>query len=82
MKKKNLLLVEDDEFLRRLYTDLLKDDYILDVAIDGEEAYQKIQNRELDLILLDIILPRMSGVDIVEKLKTEHPEVLKKKLYF
>jgi DNA-binding response OmpR family regulator len=82
MKKKNVLLVEDDEFLRTLYTDLLKDIYNLSVAADGEEAYQKIQNKELDLILLDIILPKMSGVEVVEKLKTEHPEVLKKNIVF
>lgn len=82
MKKKNVLLVEDDEFLRTLYTDLLKDLYTLDVAADGEEAYNKIQNKSLDLILLDIILPKMSGVEVVEKLKIEHPEVLKKKIVF
>jgi len=82
MKKLNILLVEDDEFLRTLYTDLLKDLYSLDVAADGEEAYEKIQNSKLDLILLDIILPKMSGIDIVEKLKLEHPEVLKKKIVF
>ncbi len=82
MKKKIVLLVEDDEFLRTLYTDLLKDSYTLDVAKDGEEAYQKIQNKDLDLVLLDIILPKMSGVEVVEKLKTEHPEVLKKNIVF
>jgi DNA-binding response OmpR family regulator len=82
MKKKNVLLVEDDEFLRTLYTDLLKDIYILDVAADGAEAFEKIQNKNLDLILLDIILPKMSGVEVVEKLKIEHPEVLKKKIVF
>lgn len=82
MGKKNILLVEDDEFLRTLYTDLLKDIYTLTVAADGVEAYEKIQNKKLDLILLDIILPKMSGVDIVEKLKIEHPEVLKKNIVF
>lgn len=82
MKKKNVLLVEDDEFLRTLYTDLLKDIYTLSVAADGEEAYLKIQNKDLDLVLLDIILPKMSGVEVVEKLKIEHPEVLKKNIVF
>lgn len=82
MKKKNVLLVEDDEFLRTLYTDLLKDLYELDVAADGEEAYQKIQKKGLDLVLLDIILPKMSGIDIVEKLKVDHPEVLKNNIVF
>jgi len=77
-----VLLVEDDEFLRTLYTDLLKDDYVLSVAADGKEAYEKIQNKELDLILLDIILPIMSGVEVIEKLKIEHPEVLKKNIVF
>ena len=82
MSKKNVLLVEDDEFLRTLYTDLLKDTYNLSVAADGAEAYQKIQDKNLDLILLDIILPIMSGVEVVEKLKIGHPEVLKKNIVF
>jgi len=82
MKKKQVLLVEDDEFLRTLYSDLLKDLYTLDVAADGEEAYQKIQNKELDLVLLDIILPKMSGVEVVEKLRSEHPEITKKNIVF
>ena len=82
MKQKKILLVEDDEFLRTLYTELLKDMYTLEVAADGNEAYAKIQIQDLDLILLDIILPQMSGIEIVEKLKIEHPEVLKKKIVF
>lgn len=77
-----MLLVEDDEFLRTLYTDLLKDLYNLDVAMDGDQAYQKIQNKDLDLILLDIILPKMSGVEVVERLKLEHPEAGKKNIVF
>jgi len=82
MNKKNVLLVEDDDFLRTLYTDLLSGVYNLDVASDGEEAYKKIQNPKLDLVLLDIILPKMSGLEVVEKLKIEHPEVLKKNIVF
>lgn len=82
MKQKKILLVEDDEFLRTLYTELLKDEYALEVAKDGEEAYEKIRIPDLDLILLDIILPKMSGIEVVEKLKAEHPEVLKKKIVF
>lgn len=82
MKKRKVLLVEDDEFLRTLYTDLLKSEYSLDVAADGEEAYAKIQNKDLDLVLLDIILPKMSGVEIVEKLKSENPDALKKNIVF
>lgn len=82
MKKKKILLVEDDEFLRTLYTELLKDVYELEVAADGDEAYAKIQIKDLDLVLLDIILPKMSGVEVVEKLATEHPEMLKKKIVF
>jgi DNA-binding response OmpR family regulator len=82
MKKKNILLVEDDEFLQTLYSNLLKENYSLEVASNGDEAYVKMQNKDLDLILLDIILPKMSGVDVVEKLKIEHPEVLKKHIIF
>lgn len=81
--KKRVLLVEDDEFLRTLYTDLLKaEKYDLEVAKDGEEAYAKMQKPGWDLILLDIILPKLDGIQIIEKMEVEHPEVLKNKIIF
>jgi len=79
-----LLLVEDDQFLRELYADTLKGEgYNLDTAEDGAIAYQKIQKDGLDLILLDIILPKMNGLDIIKQLRAKDPSFKpSKKLIF
>lgn len=70
MSKGKILVVEDDLFLRELYTDTLKDEgYEVENASDGEEAYEKIQKSGWDLILLDIILPKMDGLEIMKKVK-------------
>jgi DNA-binding response OmpR family regulator len=80
---KKILLVEDDEFLRTLYLDLLSQKkYQVDSAEEGQTAYQKISKGIYDLILLDIILPKIDGIQIVEKLQKENPKSLKQKIIF
>lgn len=75
IKKPRILVVEDEEFLRRLYVDLLKTEgYEVDEAKDGEEGYQKIGKESYDLILLDYLLPKMDGEQILNKLKAELPD--------
>ncbi|MFA5136492.1 MAG: response regulator [Patescibacteria group bacterium] len=82
-KKKKILVVEDDEFLRTLYTDILsKEHYTVSHASDGNEAYAKIKDGMWDLILLDIILPYLDGIEIVLKLKKEYPDALKQRIIF
>lgn len=70
-----ILVVEDDEILKDLYVELLKDEgYAVDAAVDGEEGLRKIQEGGWDLILLDIILPKMDGLQIMEKIKESPPK--------
>ncbi|PJE58275.1 MAG: response regulator [Candidatus Portnoybacteria bacterium CG10_big_fil_rev_8_21_14_0_10_36_7] len=69
---KKILIVEDETYIRDLYVQiLLKEGYLVDSASDGEEAYVKISKKEYDLILLDIILPKIDGLQVLEKLKKE-----------
>jgi two-component system OmpR family response regulator len=71
---KKLLIVEDDEFLRELYNEILKEEgFAIDLAVDGEEAYQKMFAGGYDVVLLDIMLPKIDGLKILEKLKNETP---------
>ncbi|MBI2334614.1 response regulator [Candidatus Daviesbacteria bacterium] len=70
---KRILIVEDDQFLREFYHELLAGEgFLVDVAGDGEVALKKIWEQEFDLILLDIMLPKKDGVQILNDLKT-HP---------
>jgi DNA-binding response OmpR family regulator len=60
-----LLLVEDERELSRVIVDWLGEElYILDVAYDDIEALAKINLNKYDLIILDLILPLVSGTDI------------------
>ena len=67
-----ILIVEDDQFLRELYCDVLKaEGYVIDIATDGEEGFKKIKEGGYDLVLLDIILPKIDGLEIMRRIKTD-----------
>lgn len=71
------LVVEDDATTRTLLAGLLESiDCDVDIASDGEEALQRLQARDYDVILLDIVLPKMSGIDVMESLRRERPQTL------
>jgi adenylate cyclase len=78
-----VLIVEDDEFLRELYAETLKGEgYQVETAADGEEGLAKIKSDGWDIILLDIILPKMSGIDIMKQLKADPSFKIPKALVF
>lgn len=67
-----ILIVEDDQFLREFYEELLTaEGYSIDSAADGEIGLSKIQNNDYDLLLLDIMLPKKDGVQILRDLKVK-----------
>ncbi len=69
---KSILLVEDDPFLIEVYSTKFKEeDFEVRVAKDGNECFEKIEEKKPDLILLDIVLPSLSGWEILRKLKNE-----------
>lgn len=71
--QKRILIVEDDQFLREFYQELLQTEgYAIDVAADGDTALYKLQNNVYNLALLDIMLPKKDGVQILRDLKV-HP---------
>lgn len=73
---KKILLVEDDQFLREFYQELLQEEgYFVDIAAEGESALKKIQEGTFHLILLDIMLPKLDGLQILQNLKITPPKV-------
>lgn len=73
--KTKILVIEDEPPLRELYTELLSDEgYQVDSAIDGQIGIDKIKQGGWDLILLDIILPKMDGMTILQTLKNDPPK--------
>ena len=73
MEKRNkILVIEDDMFLRDIYLEVLTNaGYEVDSAEDGEKGLEKIKTGGWDLVLLDIIMPVMSGVDVMHKLHND-----------
>lgn len=68
--KKKILLVEDDSILSKaINTALEEEEFETMTAVDGEEALLKVGQFKPDLILLDLILPKKSGEDVLTELK-------------
>jgi len=77
--KKRILVVEDEPYLRDLYLEILKEEgFKVDSASDGEEAYAKMKAGGYDLVLLDIMLPKMDGLEVLRKLKENKLQNLNK----
>ncbi|HEY9797245.1 MAG TPA: response regulator, partial [Leptolyngbyaceae cyanobacterium] len=66
-----ILLVEDDELLAEVVAEFLTDHlYIVDVVRDGEAAWAQIRTLEYDLILLDVMLPKLDGIHLCQRLRS------------
>ena len=69
---RHILFVEDDRAISEMYSRILiKNGYTVDFAYDGAEGLQKSQNRHYDLILLDIMMPEMTGLEVLQRLRGE-----------
>lgn len=67
-----VLVVEDTELLRRMYSDrLVQDGFRVVPAADGLEALSVLRTDTPDLILLDLIMPKMSGLEVLELVKKD-----------
>ena len=67
-----VLVVEDDMFLAKiLSTKLEKEGFSVVLAFDGEEALNKLKKEIPDLILLDLILPKKNGFEVLEEIKLD-----------
>lgn len=68
-ENRKILVVEDDTFLRELYHEMLTDaGYDTDIALDGEEAVLKINANQYGLILLDIMMPKKDGLQVLKEI--------------
>lgn len=69
-KRAKILIIEDDLFLSSIYvTKIEKSGYETLVCEDGEKGWELVQKEKPDLVLLDILLPKISGFDILKKMK-------------
>lgn len=67
--RKSILLVEDDEHIRFLLKDILQDEYIIYEAADGLQAISLIEKLVPDLVICDVMMPNMNGLELCNRVK-------------
>ncbi len=66
-----ILVIEDNERIAQTLADVLEDQhYLVDIALDGEAGWQKAKALNYDLILLDLMLPKLDGISLCQRLRT------------
>ncbi len=73
MHKSNILVVDDESLNIQIVSEILKETYNIKVAFDGQKALNIVEKIDIDLILLDINMPKMDGYEVAKKLK-ENPK--------
>ena len=65
-----ILLVEDDKNISEMITDYLtSESYIINTCFDGEDAINYFNREKYDLILLDLMIPKINGIDVLRKIR-------------
>lgn len=73
---KKIMVVDDDLYIRELYEEILKDEgYQVEAAVNGEDALNKLKNGGYDLILLDIMMPKVDGLGVMDALNKTPPPI-------
>jgi len=69
-EKKTILVVDDEVNIQNMLKTLLEiNDYVVETASNGEEAISKVESLAPDLVLLDLVMPRVNGYQVLEHLK-------------
>jgi DNA-binding response OmpR family regulator len=72
---KKILIVEDETFIAKLYSEqLIKAGFHVDTAPDGTKGLELLSVNQYDLLLLDIMLPGMNGLQVLKEWKTKNPQ--------
>lgn len=71
---KKVIVVDDDMYIRELYEEVLKGEgYDVDTAVNGQEALDKLNKGGYDLVLLDIMMPKIDGLGVMKALTANPP---------
>ncbi|MDD3619201.1 MAG: response regulator [Desulfobulbaceae bacterium] len=76
MDRKRILLVDDEEGIQLLYREEFEEDgYEVIAAYNGEEALEKFSQEPPDLVILDINMPGMNGIEVLRRMKEINPNL-------
>lgn len=72
----HILIIDDDESIRSIFIQLLEGNgYSVEAATEGKEGLKKIDARKPDLIITDIMMPEMDGLEMVTYIRQNHPNL-------
>jgi len=75
-KKENILLVDDDMSVRTVFSGVLRrEGYRVNAVKDGYEAIKVVEQEDFDLALVDLSMPGLDGIEVLEKIKSIRPEI-------
>ena len=69
MSRKVLVVDDEKNIIKGIKFSLMQDDMQVDEAYDGEEALEKIKNNKYDMVLLDLMLPKLSGMEVCQQVR-------------
>jgi DNA-binding NtrC family response regulator len=77
LKRKQKILVVEDEFgLQDVFRDIfLMEGFDVKLAVDGDDGFKVYQEFKPDLIFTDVVMPKMTGIDLVEKIRETEPKI-------
>ena len=72
----NILIIDDEKAIRKTLSEILSyEGYKIEEAGDGEEGLKKFKEREYDVILCDIKMPKIDGIEFLEKAKEHNTDI-------
>jgi DNA-binding NtrC family response regulator len=76
MPRSTILVIDDEpNILTSLRRALELEDYVVEVAGSGSVGLQKLAERDIDLVMLDVMMPEMNGIEVLAKIREDHPNV-------
>ena len=74
--KKRILIVDDEEIVVRSCLRILsEEEFDIDVANNGLEALSRVNEKDYDMMILDIMMPKMNGIEVLQRIKETHPDI-------
>lgn len=76
-KKHKILFIDDEEIvLKSCLRILRKEDYEIDTALSGEEGLDRVKEKGYDIVVTDLMMPGIDGMEVLEKLRNEYPDIV------
>lgn len=76
MNQKKILFVDDDISIRQLHKQILENEgYHVEIARNGHEAIQVLAEKNVDMVITDILMPDIDGFELIMEIRRNHPQL-------